>query len=73
MTAGELYRRLMQRGVYIAAHGDRLRVCDTAGIVTEETLAELRRRKSEILRLLSPDGEAELDAAIYGGTGWIVN
>lgn len=73
MNAGQLYMHLTRQGVRFTAEDGRLIVTDPSGIITAATLAELKQRKPEILALLSPDCEAELDAAIYGPGKWIIN
>ena len=43
---------------------------DPARLITDGELAEMRRRKAELLRLLVPAGEMELDEAINGPGVW---
>lgn len=63
MTAADLLRDLLSRGVELRAEGDRLRWRAPPGVVTQEVLEILAERKAEILTLLSePRPAPYLDA-----------
>lgn len=53
MSAEALLSELRDRGVRLAAHGNDLDIDGPADVLTDDLLEELRRRKEEILSLVS--------------------
>jgi hypothetical protein len=75
MTTAALLDGLTARGVTVAANGDRLKLSAPPGVLTPPTLAELKRRKPELLELLrnyeysAPPIFAELPGVTLGTPG----
>ena len=65
MTAPDFLANLRERGIRVRAVGDNLRLAPAAAL-TPEVLAEARRLKPALLRLLTPRREMSTPAAC----GW---